>query len=95
MVNFLFWNINKKDTLLLEVVELCHQYEVDLLILAESNLNETKLIKALNKKRKQLYSFPINLNQYLSFYCRYPIKDFQNVADEDRMAIRRLCFPIG
>jgi hypothetical protein len=47
MATFLFWNISKNNRYN-DIVTLCHENEVDILILAESTIKETILLKVLN-----------------------------------------------
>lgn len=59
MATILFWNINKKP-LVEDIVFLCHHDEVDILILAESNLSEVTVLQALNPGIDQKYLAPFN-----------------------------------
>lgn len=94
MITILFWNINKKP-LTQNIVSLCHNYEVDLLILAESRLTDKDLLIPLNTGLEQIYTKPLSLNNYLSFYHRYPLECFTSLDDEERIATRRLISSVG
>jgi hypothetical protein len=95
MTTFLFWNINKKP-LLDEIVCLCHDNDVDILILAEKpDRPDTEIQIALNKGIENPYIAPLNLSSYLSFFFRYPAESIEPVSDERRIAIRRISPPIG
>ncbi|MCP4213911.1 MAG: hypothetical protein GY765_04600 [bacterium] len=62
MGNFLFWNLAKKP-IISQVVDLCHEYEVDVLILAESVLSEVELLESLNGSGKGDFRLTANLSQ--------------------------------
>jgi hypothetical protein len=95
MATFLFWNINKKS-LLTEIVSLCVQYEVDVLILAESEISEDVLVEELNKRTTSEFKVPPSyFSERLSFFTRYPSTSFKSLFDagQDGIAIRQLLPP--
>ncbi len=94
MATFLFWNINNK-LLVDEIVALCHAHEVDVLILAESQISEVKLLQALNRGQESVYLAPFNPSRRLSFFIKYPEKSLEPVYDEGGISIRRISPPIG
>jgi len=94
MANFLFWNLNKKP-LKEEIIQLCHYHEVDILILAESDLPESDLLDELNRDLTSEFNLPFNLSPKLSFFIRFPLDCFEPVLDEGGIAIRMLSPPIG
>lgn len=47
MTSILFWNINKKP-LLEEIVHLCHDHKIDILVLAECELLDTDILQGIN-----------------------------------------------
>jgi hypothetical protein len=94
MATILFWNINRKP-LVEDIVYLCHNNEVDILILAESKIPEVKLLGALNSNIERIYLSPFNPSSKLSFFFRYPSESISLVSDEGGVAIRRINPPIG
>lgn len=95
MANILFWNINRKP-LLKEIASLCHDNEVDILVLAECDIVITKLLECLNNNgRRQVYLSPFNPSSRLSFIIRYPASSIVPVSDEGGIAIRKISPPIG
>lgn len=94
MATILFWNLNKKY-LIDALVWLCDRYEVDILILAESEISPPNLQIALNSEREQLYFTPTTLSTHLSFFCRYSLNSIQPIAEEGRVSIQRIVPPIG
>jgi hypothetical protein len=94
MATFLFWNLNRKPLQEL-VVSLCHEYEVDVLILAEAQLSQGGLLEALNQRRAAKFRIPFNVSPWLLFFVKYPSKSFKPIMDEGGIAIRHLRPPIG
>lgn len=94
MAKFLFWNLNKKP-LRDQVVALCHEHRIDVLILAESRISVSDLLGALNKDRSPKFRWPLNLSSRLTFFVRYPKKYLRPVRDDGGVAVRRLLLPIG
>ena len=96
MATILFWNINKKN-LLQDIVYLCHHHNVDVLILAESQISEVDLLLLLNSSEPgSLYLALFNhLSPRLSFFFRYPLQSIRPVADSGGVSIRQISPPIG
>ncbi len=96
MATILFWNINKKR-LFEEIISLCNEHEVDILILAEAkpDISDAEVLLKLNSDRENVYIAPLNLSPRLSFFFRYPAESIGLVADEGGIAIRRISPPIG
>lgn len=96
MTTFLFWNINKKP-LIKEITNLCRIYDVDILILAESNISDVEILLSINSNNERVYLGLFNtLSTRIKFYFRYPPESVEPVADEGGyISIRRLSPPIG
>lgn len=96
MATILFWNINKKR-LFEELISLCNEHEVDILILAEAkpDISDAEVLIALNSECEDVYIAPFNPSPRLSFFFRYPAESVKLVADEGGIAIRRISPPIG
>jgi hypothetical protein len=94
MATVLFWNINQKD-LLEDIVFLCQDYDVDILILAESKLSDVNVLESLNCGTNGLYISPFNPSSRLSFFFRYSPEVIRLVADDGGVAIRELSPPLG
>jgi exonuclease III len=96
MATILFWNINKKR-LFEEIIFLCNENAVDILILAEAkpDISDPEVLIALNSGRENVYIAPFNPSTRLSFFFRYPPESIEFVADEGGIAIRRISPPIG
>ncbi len=94
MATFLFWNLNRKP-LKDSIVSLCHEHDVDVLILAESELPDSSLLESLNIDTPLKFHFPFNPSERLRFFIRYPRNSLRPVLDEGGIAIRRFVPPIG
>ncbi|HEY9666906.1 MAG TPA: hypothetical protein V6C91_08875, partial [Coleofasciculaceae cyanobacterium] len=96
MTTILFWNINRKR-LFKEIISLCNEHEVDILILAEAkpDISDIEVLIALNSDRENVYIAPFNPSPRLSFFFRYPAESIGLVADEGGIAIRNISPPIG
>jgi len=81
MINFLFWNLRGKP-LKEHVTTLCREHEVDILILAESNIPQAELLDMLNKNEVSKFEVPYNSSKKLKFYVKFPAKYFKLVKDE-------------
>lgn len=94
MVTFLFWNINKQP--LTELIgKLIREHNVDILILAESEVPDIDILKSAKAKSGKTFTItcpelPTRVKIYsrLSRFVR-PVMDFPGVA------IRRLMTPLG
>jgi len=94
MTNFLFWNIGRQHITKI-VVSLAHQYDVDVLILAESNLSVYSLEAALNENQKTLYFPDTGYSDQLQIYTRFIGSFFKPLRDSRGIAIRHLIPPVG
>ncbi len=69
MATFLFWNIYQKP-LVRQIAALCHERDVDVLILAESEITKEKLLRELNEGSPSPFVAPADLSPRLSFFRR-------------------------
>lgn len=94
MLTFMFWNIRGNDLSdLLSVA--CHQYNVDILVLAECQLATATMLPKINAGASALYFEPANNSAKLKFYSRLPLNSFSSLYDGDRSSIRLIKPPIG
>jgi endonuclease/exonuclease/phosphatase family metal-dependent hydrolase len=95
MATFLFWNIGQRNALA-DVVAVAHEIDVDVLILAESVIDEVALLKALNRDDDRTYRIPpLNLSPRLKFFVRYGHGSFESLLDEGGIALRLVHTPVG
>ena len=93
-MNLLFWNLNKKK-LIDEVLTLSQQYDVDILILAESNYSDTDVLQALNIDQKRNFLLPLNFSKRLNIYTRFQRDNVIPVSDSGGIAIKHITPPLG
>jgi hypothetical protein len=94
MATFLFWNIGRRQ-ILDEVAAAVRENDVDILILAESQLNPAVLMSELNRGVARLYATPFNPSTALTFLIRYAPQSFEPLLDEGGISLRRFIPPIG
>ncbi len=95
MASILFWNLNNKK-LIPELVALCNEHDVDILILAECEFAETELQSAINTDpTRSIFLSPFNPSSRLKFLIRYPLESLEIVSDSPYLAIRRVIPPVG
>ncbi len=94
MARFLFWNINRRPIAPL-IASICHSEEIDVLILAESEIPDVEILLALNAGHAQKFSLPFNLSPKLKFYLRFPPEALKPIHDEENLAIRSLRSPLA
>ncbi|WP_446009505.1 hypothetical protein [Candidatus Electrothrix sp.] len=93
-MNLLFWNLNRKH-LLNELCALSRQYDVDILVLAESPLSDVDILTTLNSGQKRKFLLPLNLSERLSIYTRFVRKSVIPVSDSVGIAIKQIVPPLG
>jgi hypothetical protein len=92
-MNLLFWNINKKP-LANEIKSLCDCYNVDILILAENEMQDRDILPILNQNSNRIFIAPFNPSTKISFYTR--IHDFELICDSEYWgSIRKIIHPSG
>ena len=95
MISFLFWNINKKP-LLESIAWLVHNNEIDVLILAESELNDVDILKSINLRDKPCFTImPPGLPSRIKMYSRFSHHFIKPISDGSGIAIRQIIPPIG
>jgi hypothetical protein len=94
MANFLFWNVGRKQVSA-EISSLCAEHDVDVLILAESEMNTINLLLALNAQTTRTYIAPFNPSSRIQFLTRYPLDALKPILDEGGIAVRTVRPPIG
>lgn len=96
MPSFLFWNLNKKQ-LGNEVASLCHKFSIDVLILAECEMDEVDLQLNLNTQGvgSSTYLAPPNNSPRLKFLTKLPHGCFLPLMDEGGISIWKVAPPVG
>ena len=93
MMTFLFWNIKKKPLQKI-ISDLAEIHEVDVLILAECEIERSDLLRQLNSRSGQRFSFPFSTSKKIEIYTRFPTSWLRPVAEEGGISIRHFRNPI-
>jgi hypothetical protein len=92
-LNFLFWNVQKKD-LTPQIVNLAHSKQVDVLILAENPVSDAALVLALNKSGSTFSENHPRANcKRLTVVTKFPYNFITPVWEDGRMTTRRITLP--
>lgn len=92
-MNILFWNINKRD-LKESIYNISKEYEIDIIILAESTLGENELIRHLNKDTVSFFpQHPLSQCEKIQIFSRFHYDFISPVFETNRYSIRRLKLP--
>lgn len=95
MATFLFWNICRRPILEL-IVRLAHSHDVDVLMLAECDIEQHTLQMALSRDQQAAYLPAPGISEpRLHIYSRYIPRFIQPVRDSGGIAIRRIQPPLG
>ncbi|MCI0486505.1 MAG: endonuclease/exonuclease/phosphatase family protein [Blastocatellia bacterium] len=92
MTTFLFWNINRKP-LESAIVSLVIEHEVDVLMLAECEIPEGVMLRALNPVGKARFYLTESDCRKIIIYTRFPRESLDSVLEGPRLTIRRLISP--
>ncbi len=92
MTTFLFWNIARKP-LQERVARLVHHYDVDILILAESKIASTRMLKSLNGETSSAFQASNELCKKISIYTRFDPACSLPYFESEQLTIRRLTLP--
>lgn len=90
----MFWN-TKGALLHKEIAIICSEYDVDIAIFAESNLDAPSLLEALNQNGPQYFSPVLPAEGGLQFYTRYQLEWLEPRFDDGRISMRLLKHPLG
>jgi hypothetical protein len=95
MPTFMFWNIARAD--LCEIIAAaCVVHDVDLLVVAECQIPESRLLTNLNGfASAQTYIGIHKGDSTLRMFTRLPSASIIPVFDDGRVAIRRVVAPVG
>jgi len=93
MVSILFWNLKNKP-LYKVLATACREHDVDILILAEADLDSDVLREELNDGSTRLY-YEVGLSKVIRFFTRYLPANFAPIYDSGRVVMRLVTPPIG
>lgn len=94
MMNFLFWNINRRPIQAL-VSGLAREHDVDVLILAECEIGIATLLQELNAGQASKFALTFSPSDRIRIFTRFPHRSISPILDVGGVSIRRLSAPIG
>jgi len=95
MTTFLFWNINKKP-LASQIINIVQTYDIDVIILAESNLSKTgEFLRKINTQLRPSYALLPSRNcEKIEIYTRFATNRFEVREESNRYTIEKIKFPV-
>jgi Endonuclease/Exonuclease/phosphatase family len=95
MPSFLFWNLARKVPAAI-VGDACHENNIDIVLLAESDVASSEPLRSLNSKGEFRFTeFVGAIPSAIRFYSRLPRTSVHAAFDDGRVAIRRVRPPLG
>jgi exonuclease III len=91
MLNFLFWNINKKP-LTASLGALINKHQIDLLLLAECTIAPRTILQEINKVTSK-YSFAFGAYNSIAIYLGFSRSFLRPIIEGPRYTIRHLILP--
>ena len=92
MLRFLFWNTNGNDVEDI-VCHIVRQWSIDILILAESEIDDRHLLEKLSSDTEECYSMPRGVVERLRIYSRFNPQNIEPIHDSTYMAMRHVVDP--
>lgn len=93
MMTFLFWNVRKNPVQKI-IADFAEMYRIDVIILAECDVEEPEMLNELNSRSESQYSFPVHRGRKIDIYTRFPSEWFTPVADIHGLSILHLENPV-
>src|SRR2546422_2963609 len=92
-MNFLFWNIKRRNLSVL-IAELVGQHDIDILLLAECDIGISEMLKALNPAGDTRWSYAPSLSETKTMMFVRGLSSFVRPKyDLPRLSIREMAFP--
>lgn len=93
MISFLFWNLNKKD-LRNEIASLALQYDIDILMFAECEIEPGNLLYVLNPPGRVYYEYSPGSCEKIKIFSKFPHEFIEPICeDKPRLTIRHINLP--
>jgi hypothetical protein len=88
---FLFWNLNRKPLATL-IADLAEEHRIDLIILAECEVDPATMLRTLNRTSARFY-LTKGLCPYIAIYVGFPGQFTQTTFESERISIRTIHLP--
>ena len=92
LTKFLFWNVGRRPLANL-VADLAESHAIDVIILAECEVEAAVMLQTLNRNPSAGFHLPVGLSRQISIYTRFAREFLQPVFESERISIRRLILP--
>ena len=94
MISFLFWNINR-NSIQQSIVRLARRYEIDVLMLAECQIEPGILLSELNEGGRFSYHYSPSNCEKIEVFAQFPGEFIRPIYDDElnTLTIRRLELP--
>nr|WP_174900406.1 endonuclease/exonuclease/phosphatase family protein [Rugamonas rubra] len=74
---------------------LCDSYDPDVLILAESKIEDSALLRTLNNGKERVFFNGLNISKRIKFYSKYPADRFLPILDDNYFSVRQVIPYLG
>lgn len=88
---FLFWNLNRKPLAAL-IADLAEEHGIDLIILAECEIDAATMLRTLNRASNRFHS-TAGICQYITIYSGFSSQFVQQTFESERISIRTIELP--
>ena len=90
-MNFLFWNIKRKDSFFDLICELVKDHSIGVLMLAEFPEGKQAELEQMLKANDSTYRYhqPFRATTKVEVFTNLPCSDFLNISDERRFSVKR------
>lgn len=90
-MNFLFWNIKKKDSFFDLICEIVKDHSIGVLMFAEFPEGRQENLERLLKNQDSSYHYlkPIKVPSKVEVFTNLPSKEFKNISDGKRYSVKR------
>ena len=93
-LNFLFWNLNSKN-LKEEVHNIVLHHDIDVVILAESGIDQSDLLMTFNKKSVSFSAnHPLSNCDKVQIFSKFDYHFIRPIEEDNRISVRRLELPL-
>lgn len=94
-LNILFWNVQKKD-LTAQIINIAHNKDVDILILAENPVSSTQLVQALNTEGPYYFqNNPLSQCRKITVVSKFHYDSITPLEETSRLTTRHVHLPTG
>lgn len=90
----MFWNTGRGQVTD-AIGSLCRRHEVEVLILAELDINSGVLLTGINQDAASPFTESVTVRTRVRLFTRYPLDRVQPISDDGRVSIKHIRPPLG